>query len=392
MRKICIFTSTRADWGLLRGVARRIHENQDLELQILASGSHLSEQFGMTIDEINLDQLRVNERVPILEFDDSSHGVCQSMGLAMSRYSDSLSRLKPDILLVLGDRYETFCIAAVAQVHRIAVAHIHGGETTEGAVDEAFRHSITKMSVLHFPVCEEYRNRIVQLGESPAVVHDVGALGVETIRKAQLMDRPVLEESLRFHLDAPFFLVTFHPVTLESATAGEQFGNLLAALDTYPDFKILLTYANADTDGSHINQQIESYGAKQPERCLAVSSLGLQRYLSAMNLCAVVIGNSSSGILEAPAFRKPTVNIGDRQKGRVRAESVIDCASDTESIVNAIEVAIDAEFNRRIQEMSLPFEKPDTAEHIVTHLLEADLGNSIKKSFYNMPVPQLSEV
>jgi GDP/UDP-N,N'-diacetylbacillosamine 2-epimerase (hydrolysing) len=383
MRKICIFTSTRAEWGLQRGVADLIRQSDDLQLQLLVSGSHLSEQHGMTVREIEADGFAVDARVNILTFDDSSLGVCQSMGLAMSGYGEALGQLKPDLLVILGDRYESFCAAAAAQILCIPVAHIHGGETTEGAVDEAFRHSITKMAHLHFPSCEEYRRRIIQLGEDPVRVFNVGALGIENIRKISLMDREQLEASIGLPLDALFFLVTFHPVTLEKSTAGRQFDELLAALEQFPEHKMLFTKANADTDGQIINEKIDAYAAAHPERCLAVASLGLRRYLSAMKICDAVIGNSSSGILEAPAFGVPTVNIGDRQKGRLRTSSIIDCELDCESVFSAIQKALNPPFKEGLKGLKHPCEKAKTARAIVNVLETVHLQGLMKKAFYD---------
>jgi GDP/UDP-N,N'-diacetylbacillosamine 2-epimerase (hydrolysing) len=382
MRKICIFTSTRSEWGLLRGVAERIRQSE--RLQLLVSGSHLSEKLGMTIQEIVDAGFPVDARVDILKFDDSPGGICKTMGLALSGSGEALAQLKPDLLVILGDRYESFCAAAAAQILRIPIAHIHGGETTEGAVDEAFRHSITKMSQLHFPSCEEYRRRIIQLGENPARVFNVGALGIENIRKISLMSRAELEESIQFKLNKPFFLVTFHPVTLENATAGTQFNELLAALEQFPEHKIIFTKANADTDGHVINEKMDAYAAARPERCLAVASLGLHRYLAAMKICDAVVGNSSSGILEAPAFGVPTVNIGDRQKGRLRVKSIIDCEPNSEAIVSAIQKALDAGFRHGLRGMIHPCEQAGTSGRIVQILENAELNGLLKKTFYDL--------
>mgnify|MGYP000848367004 FL=1 len=384
MRKICIFTSTRAEWGLLQGVATELRQAEDCELQILASGSHLSAQLGMTIDEIEAAGFQIDERVDILKFDDRPIGICQTMGLALSGYGEALLRLSPDLIVILGDRYESFCLAAAAQVLRIPIAHIHGGETTEGAVDEAFRHSITKMAHIHFPSCEDYRNRVIQLGEAPANVFNVGALGIENIRKIQCLTRAELEASLQFSLQAPVFLVTFHPVTLEHATAGAQVQQLFDALDRFPEHQIIFTKANADTDGQVINEMIDRFAAINPQRCLAVASLGLQRYLSAMKICAAVIGNSSSGILEAPIFKVPSVNIGDRQKGRLRVKSILDCKADTNAISQAIETALTESFRHDIRDLIHPSEQADTAQKIVRMLATVELQGIIKKSFHDI--------
>lgn len=386
MRKICIFTSTRAEWGLLHGLADLIRQSDELQLQLLVSGSHLSDQHGMTVREIEADGFNVDARVDILQFDDSPGGICKTMGLALGGYGEALEQLMPDILVLLGDRYEAFCAAAAAQIQRIPVAHIHGGETTEGAVDEALRHAITKMAHLHFPSCEEYRRRIVQLGEDPARVFDVGALGLENIKKISLMSRVELEESISFKLDCPFFLVTFHPVTLERATSGEQFDNLLKALEEFMDHKIIFTKANADADGQVVNNRIDEYTAQHSDRCFGITSLGLRRYLSAMKLCDAVVGNSSSGILETPAFGVPTVNIGDRQKGRIRTLSIIDCDPEQGTVVVAVRQALDETFRGRIRNFTHPCERKGTAGSIVRVLATAELDGVLKKSFFDMEI------
>ena len=384
MRKICIFTSTRAEWGLQQGLAELIRDADNLQLQLLVSGSHLSAKLGMTIDEIETASFLVDARVDILKFDDSPVGICQTMGLALSAYGEALQRLSPDLIVILGDRYESFCLAAAAQVLRIPIAHIHGGETTEGAVDEAFRHSITKMAQIHFPSCEVYRNRVMQLGEAPESVFNVGALGIENIRKIQCLTRAELEASLQCSLRAPFFLVTFHPVTLEHATAGAQVQQLFDALDRFPEHQIIFTKANADTDGQVINEMIDRFAAINPQRCLAVASLGLKRYLSAMKICSAVIGNSSSGILEAPIFKVPSVNIGDRQKGRLRVKSILDCKADTNAISQAIETALTESFRHDIRDLIHPSEQADTAQKIVRMLATVELQGIIKKSFHDI--------
>jgi len=384
MRKICIFTSTRAEWGLQQGLAELIRDADNLQLQLLVSGSHLSAKLGMTIDEVEAAGFHIDERVDILKFGDSPIGICQTMGLALSGYGEALQRLSPDLLVILGDRYESFCLAAAAQVLRIPIAHIHGGETTEGAVDEAFRHSITKMAQIHFTSCEVYRNRVMQLGEAPESVFNVGALGIENIRKIQCLTRAELEASLQFSLQAPVFLVTFHPVTLEHATAGAQVQQLFDALDRFPEHQIIFTKANADTDGQVINEMIDRFAAINPQRCLAVASLGLKRYLSAMKICSAVIGNSSSGILEAPIFKVPSVNIGDRQKGRLRVKSILDCKADTNAISQAIETALTESFRHDIRDLIHPSEQADTAQKIVRMLATVDLQGIIKKSFHDI--------
>lgn len=384
MRRVCVFTATRAEWGLLRGVAEGIRQSAVLELRLLVSGTHLSERHGMTIGEVEAEGFAVDDRVDILKFDDSPEGVCRAMGLALDGYGQALARMAPDLLLVLGDRYETFCAAAAAQILRIPVVHIHGGETTEGAVDEAFRHAITKMSHLHFPCAEVYRHRIIQLGESPERVFNVGALGVENIRNTTLMNREELSASIGFGLDGPFFLVTFHPVTLENATAGRQFGEVLAALEQFADHKVLFTKANADTGGERINAMIDTHVQTNQNRCFAVASLGFRRYLSAMNACDALVGNSSSGILEAPALGVPAVNIGDRQKGRMRTQSTVDCTPERDAIVSAIRRVLEASFQQKVRHQTHPCDRLGTAGVIVRTLETFCLDGILKKTFIDM--------
>ena len=288
------------------------------------------------------------------------------------------------MLVVLGDRFETLCMAASAQVCRVPLAHIHGGETTEGAIDEAFRHSITKMSHMHFASCEAYRRRIIQLGEAPDRVFNVGALGVENIRRTLLIERPKLAESINFNLEKPFFLVTFHSVTLEKDTSEGQFQSLLDALDAFQEYNAIITKANADTNGRVINRLIDNYVERYPKRCLAVTSLGMRRYLSAMKYCSAVIGNSSSGIVEAPSFKVPTINIGDRQKGRIQAASTLNCSPDANAIRETIRRALSPAFQESLSIISNPYDKPGTCSTIVGLLENTDLFGIIKKTFYDV--------
>jgi UDP-hydrolysing UDP-N-acetyl-D-glucosamine 2-epimerase len=385
MRKICVYTSSRAEYGLLRSLMQEIKAAETLQLQILASGMHLSPEFGMTVQEIRADGFEPDETIEILLSSDTPVAICKSMGLAMIGYGEALQRLKPDMVILLGDRFETFCMATVAQVCRVPLAHIHGGETTEGAIDEAFRHSITKMSHLHFASCEEYRQRIIQLGEAPERVFNVGSLGVENIRRMSLMGRSELAESIGFNLEKPYFLVTFHPVTLEKDTSEGQFQSLLDALDAFPEYSVIFTKANADTDGRVINRLTDEYAEKQPERCLAFTSLGTHRYLSAMKYATAVIGNSSSGIVEAPAFKIPTVNIGDRQKGRIRAKNVIDVPlCQLANITQAIRKAISLDFSDFLRGLINPYDMGNTSSTIVEILREIPLLNIIKKTFHDI--------
>ncbi len=384
MRKICVYTSTRAEYGLLKNLIGKIHESPELALQLLVSGTHLVSDQGMTIKEIYGDGFAPDKCVDIDLTDDSSKGICHSMGIAISEYGKFFAEQAPDIVVILGDRFEAFCCAVAAQVSCIPIAHIHGGETTQGAIDEAFRQSITKMAHLHFPCCEVYRHRIIQMGEQPGHVYDVGALGVENIRRLPLMARKDLETSMDFKLEKPFFLVTFHPTTLEKNTFEEQFAAVLAALDTYPDHKVIFTGSNADTGGRVINQMQDAYQKRNPGKCFVIHSLGYRRYLSAMKFCDAVIGNSSSGILEAPALKIPTINIGDRQKGRLRVQSILDCDPSKRSILAALKKVQNKAFHSNLADMTLPFEKPGTSIMIKEILEKADLKDILKKEFYDI--------
>ena len=340
MRRIAVFTGTRAEYGLLYWLMKEIAAAPDLELKTVVSGAHLSPEFGLTYRQIEQDGFQIDERVEMLLSSDTAVGVIKSMGLALIGMADVLARLTPDVLVILGDRYEALAMAQAAMIMRIPVAHLHGGEITEGAYDDAIRHAITKLSYLHFTANDAYRQRVIQLGEAPERVFNLGAVGLEHINRTPLMTRDALSASLGFTLDKSYFVVTYHPVTLFSEPAVESFQALLNALDDYPDYQVIVTYPNADDGGRQLIPLLKHYAALQPERVLAIPSLGHQRYLSAVKHCAVVIGNSSSGIIEVPSLGVPTVNIGQRQKGRMAAASVVNCQPDSVSISSAINDAL----------------------------------------------------
>lgn len=383
-RTICIITGTRAEYGLLYWLMKEIQEDADLELQIIAAGMHLSPEFGLTYRQIEKDGFKIDRKIEMLLSSDTPVGISKSMGLGMIGYGEALHRMKPDILVLLGDRFETFCMAAAAQVSRIPIAHVHGGETTQGAMDEAFRHSITKMSHLHFTSTEAYRKRVIQLGESPDRVFNVGALGIENIRKLPLLSREDLEKEIGFSLGRQCILVTYHPVTLEQATAQMQFQNLLNAIDTIDGLRAIFTKANADTEGRIINQMIDEYVTIKKNTVISFTSMGQLRYLSAVKHVDAVVGNSSSGIVEAPSFKVPTVNIGDRQKGRIQTRSVINCSPTKDAIVQALKQAFSLEFRQSIQDMTSPYERENTARNIKETIRDFDLKNILKKEFYDM--------
>lgn len=385
MKKICVITGTRAEYGLLRPLIKRIQEDKDLELQIIATGMHLSPEFGLTYKEIEADGFIINEKIEILLSSDTPIGISKSMGLAMISFAEVFDRLKPDMAVVLGDRYEVFSAVSSASISRIPIVHIHGGETTEGAFDEGFRHSITKMSYLHFTSTEEYRKRVIQLGEHPNRVFNVGAIGIESIKILKLLDKNELEESINFKFGVRTALVTFHPVTLENSTSKVQFQELLNTLDRFNDLKVIFTKANSDTDGRVINTMIDEYVGNNRDRSIAFTSMGQLRYLSAMKYVDLVIGNSSSGIVEAPSFRVPTINIGDRQKGRMQAETIINCEPVESEVYKAMELGLSRAFKEETGDATNPYGDGNVSEKIL-HIIEDSLskGIELKKSFYDL--------
>ena len=385
MKKICIVTGTRAEYGLLKPVIAKIHESNTMELHLIVTGAHLSPEFGQTLKEIEADGYINNYKIEMLMSSDTSVGITKTMGIGLMGFADCFASMRPDMVVILGDRYEMLAAATAAMIAKIPIAHIGGGEITEGAYDDAIRHSITKMSQLHFASTEEYRNRIIQLGEFPERVYNVGALGVENIKQVLLWSKEKLEKDINFKLGDNTIMITYHPVTLESLSSQEQFANLLKVLDNHPELRIIFTKANADTDGRIINQMIDEYVERNKQRCIAFTSLGQVRYLSALCFCKAVVGNSSSGIIEVPSFHKPTVNIGNRQQGRMAAVSVIHCGYGCDEIEIALKKALSIEFNEQIKDCMNPYEGNDTSMTII-NLIESslDLGISIKKKFNDL--------
>jgi GDP/UDP-N,N'-diacetylbacillosamine 2-epimerase (hydrolysing) len=383
MKKICVVTGTRAEYGLLRWVMEGIRLSAVLELQVIATGMHLSPEFGMTVDAIEADGFKIDRKVEMLLSSDTAVGVTKSMGLGMIGFADALAELKPDVMLILGDRYEIFAAAASAMIARIPIAHLHGGEITEGAFDEAIRHSITKMSHLHFVAADEYRQRVIQLGEQPERVFQTGGIGIDNILRLKLLTRDELEAALNLNLAKRNLLITFHPVTLEHNTSRNQMDELLAALAELEDTGLIFTMPNADTAGRVIFRQIKDFCA-QHSHAHAFMSLGQLRYLSCIQHVDGVVGNSSSGLTEVPSLKKGTVNIGDRQRGRLKAVSVIDCNPDKVSISNALAQLFSPDFQAVLSAVENPYGDGGASEAIVRLLEEQQLDNLLKKHFHDL--------
>jgi len=384
-RKICIVTGTRAEYGLLYWVIRNLHDDPTIALQIVVTGMHLSPEFGLTYREIERDGFPIAKKLDILLSSDTPAGITKSIGLANISFADAFAELQPDIVLVLGDRFEILAAATAAMVARIPVAHCHGGELTAGAMDDAFRHAITKMAHLHFTATDDYRNRVVQLGENPDTVYVVGGLGIENIRRLELLSKEAFESSIHFKLKEKNLLITFHPVTLESATAGSQFNELLDALLQQKNTGLIFTMPNADTDGRIVKEMIHAFVQQHPDMAVAFESLGQLRYLSALRYVDGVVGNSSSGLIEAPSFHTGTINIGDRQKGRTKAKSVIDCPPDKASIQGALDTLYSEAFKKTLLSVENPYDHGNASEKIADVLKSASLNGILKKNFYDIP-------
>ncbi len=381
-RKICVITGTRAEYGLLRWIMQGIKGDPGLTLQVIATGMHLSPEFGCTYREIETDGFMIDRKVEMLMSSDTPVGIAKSMGLGLIGFADALEELKPDLLVVLGDRFEIFAAVSAALVSRIPVAHLHGGEVTEGAYDEALRHSITKMSHLHFVAAEEYRRRVIQLGESPDRVFLVGGLGVDALSRLELMDQQTLETELDFKFGLKNLLVTFHPSTLESVDAADQMSELLAVLADLRDTHLIFTLSNSDTGGRVLLRMIEDFVAENPN-ARAYVSLGQQRYLSCVPHVDGVVGNSSSGLLEVPAFKKGTVNIGDRQRGRLQASSVINCPPTRTAIKAALQRLYSDGFQVSLKSVSNPYGQGGASERVLNIIRSCELPGLVKKRFHN---------
>jgi len=383
MKKICVVTATRAEYGLLKPLMELIQQSSELALQIIVTGAHLSPEFGLTYQQIESDGFTIDEKVEILLSSDTASSVVKTMGLAMNGMAGAFPRLKPDVLVILGDRYEMLAIAAAATIFQIPIAHIHGGEITEGAYDDAIRHAITKLSHLHFTSTEEYRDRVIQMGENPDIVFNVGAIGLDNIKNVTLLTKDELESDLKIKFKKFNYQVTYHPETLGEISAEKQFQILLQVIDQQEDSFFVFTKANADTNGRIINQMIDRYVADNTGKAAAFSSLGTLRFLSLVKNCTAIVGNSSSGILEAPSLKTATINIGDRQRGRVQSSSVMNVACEFNEIRKGFEEIKNNKIFGEIEDSQNPYDNGGAANQIFQVLNGDQLQGTVKK-FYNI--------
>lgn len=383
MKKIAVITGSRAEFGLLSPLIDEIHKDKNMQLQLIVTAMHLSPEFGYTVDEIEKKAYKIDKKVECLLSSDTAVGITKSVGLATIGFADALNELSPDLVIILGDRTEMLAAASAAMVANIPIAHIHGGETTEGAYDESIRHAITKMSYLHFASTETYRQRIIQLGEHPDRVFNVGAIGLDFLKNLVFLNKEEFEQSINFKLGKNNILITFHPVTLEKESAEVQFKAILDVLGTLEDTHFIFTHANSDKNGRVINQMIEQFVNENQDQAVAFKSLGQLRYLSALRQVDMVLGNSSSGIIEVPYFNIPTINIGDRQKGRILSGSVIQAEPTVYAITLALEKAVDISFKTKIKSQEQLYGSGNTAEKIMGILRNQNVDN-VKKSFYDI--------
>tara|TARA_B100000212_G_scaffold340279_1_gene320504 strand:- start:3141 stop:4298 length:1158 start_codon:yes stop_codon:yes gene_type:complete len=383
MKKITLITGSRADYGLLRSVIEGIEKSNKLKLSLIVTGMHLSNEFGLTISEIEKDGFPINKKIEMLVGSDTPSAITKSIGLGMIGFADAFKEIETDLLLVLGDRYEILSAVTSALISRIPVAHLHGGELSEGSIDESIRHSITKMSHLHFVSNEIHRKRVIQLGEQPSSVFTVGALGIDNILQTKLYNKEEIETELNFKFKKQNLLITYHPVTLEKDNSEYQINELIKVLSTFRDTGFIFTMPNSDTNGRIITTKIKDF-VKSNSNAVLFANLGQKKYLSCIKYVDAVIGNSSSGLIEVPTFHKPTVNIGDRQKGRIRAKTVIDCSDDCNSIKDALTKALSKKYFLSIQGASNPYGNGGSSQKIINIIKRFNLENLIKKDFYDL--------
>ncbi len=386
-KKICVVTGTRAEYGLLRWVIEGIHDSKDFELILIVTGSHLSPEFGFTVNEIKSDGYLISDKVEMLLSSDTPNAISKSIGLGLIGFADKFECYKPDLLVLLGDRYEIYSAAIAAMISRIPIAHIHGGESTEGVIDEAIRHSITKMSHFHFVAAKDYKKRVVQLGENPKSVFEVGGLGIDSINKIKLLSREMLEKNLGFKFWEKNLLVTFHPVTLEQNTSKAHIEQILKAIEKFKDINFIFTMPNADTYGRIIIEKINKF-CNSNRNSICFKSLGQLKYLSCLKYVDGVIGNSSSGLIEVPSFFKGTINIGDRQKGRLKASSIIDCEPNEKDIIKSIVKLYSKEFHHSLKKTINPYGNGSASNKILEIIknidLDKDLNATLKKKFHDL--------
>lgn len=385
-RRVAVVTGSRADYGLLYWLIHDLHHAPDFELQLVVSGMHLMPRFGHTLDAIKRDGFPIAATVDLAVESDTPHAMARAIGTGTAGFADAFAKLAPDLVVILGDRFEALAAATAAFAERLPIAHVHGGEVTEGALDEGFRHAITKLSALHFTAAQPYRRRVIQMGEPPDRVFNVGAPGLEHLVRTPLLTRAELERALDFSLGEVAFLVTFHPATLDEGDPVDQCRELLAALDAFPEAQIVITLPNADPGGRAIIPLLEEYARSHPQRCRLFASLGQQRYLSLLRCVHAVVGNSSSGVIEAPSAGCATVNVGDRQRGRLRAASVIDCAPRRADIEAALRRALDPSFRAGLARVHNPYGDGAVADRILTVLRQVALPTLLRKPFYDVAV------
>ncbi len=383
-RRICVVTGSRAEYGLMKPLIKAMSGRRKLRLQLIVTGMHLSAAFGSTYREILRDGFKIDARVSSLVDDDSAKGIARSMGRGMIGMADAYARLKPDLVVCMGDRYEMFAAVAAALVHCIPVAHFSGGEITEGSYDDAIRHAITKMSHLHFTATEQYRRRVIQLGEEPRRVFNTGEIGLCDLSQIPFLSRSRLAKDLRIQFLKRNYLITFHPETLSPAKSVKDLRVLLDVLDKQEDSLLIFTKSNADTGGRRLNRMLEAFVARRPGKAVLFDSLGRLRYLSLLRQVDALVGNSSSALVEAPSFKIPAVNIGDRQKGRVRAKNVIDCPPQARAIQRALARACSPGFRQSLKGLRNPYGDGKAVGRIVQILRACDLTGMVKKKFHDV--------
>ncbi|KOR32308.1 UDP-N-acetylglucosamine 2-epimerase [Achromatium sp. WMS3] len=384
-RKICVVTTTRAEYGLLSSLIEKINDDSELLLQLIATGSHLSSEFGFTVNEIEEDGFTISKKIEMLLSSDTPIGISKSMGLALISFAEAFDDLKPDIVIVLGDRYELLPIVSAATMALIPVAHISGGEVTEGVLDDSIRHAVTKLSHIHFTSIEEYRKRVIQLGECPSHTFNVGEIGLDNFLKVSLFSKDEFEKSINTTLKKHNLLITYHPVTTQSLAANiSAFSKILEALDSADDTLLIFTKSNADSGGRILNKMIDEYIEQHNDQAISFVSMGYQRYLSALRYVDAVIGNSSSGIVEAPSFKIGTINIGDRQKGRIQSKSVINCEPEIDAINKALKKLYSKSFKKTLESVTNYYGDGKSSERIVEILKNIDIKKITRKKFHDV--------